>query len=473
MEEVHDPVFKDVIAQLSDLDIVRANQRDHPNYWTSTPSTLRTTANVHSVAYGTGHSIYQSSIIPAILQAHSEVILVTCFWAKSSTLNDLSNALRRLSAKGLGLGAGTTIRVRICFSSSSLWQKLLHTTSTIGQTYAPGRWQSSFGLPSPEELPGLDLQVKSIFILPFSVMHPKFVIVDRKQVLLPSCNVSWEDWFEGCMELNGPITDYFVRFWKSFWASDEDRTYTPNAAANTVGACELDGSLAQGLLASQPTQLHNIQTVFLPSPHHQNPRFTFPWQYYAPPPPTPLNMCLLALFAKAERSIFIQTPNLTSPPVLAALLVALKRGIQVHIRTSERLMVLEQLVTAGTTTKRCMNRLIEQHKRLSQEFSSRDHSATDLEAGLVTKKAGTLRIEYYRARRAGAAGAEPVQSHLKLTIIDNRIAIHGSGNMDRASWYTSQELGVAFVSTELVGLMEDNLSVAMDGRSETVYDSEG
>ncbi|KAK4540166.1 hypothetical protein LTR36_009752 [Oleoguttula mirabilis] len=460
---------KALLARLEDSAVQQANERDRPNYWSSDAGSLVTTANVDSVGFGTGHSIYQSSILPAIANAQSEVILVTCFWARSDTLTELNDALRKLSAKAVRVG--TTIRVRICFSSASLLQKLLHTASLTGYTYAAARWRSSLSLPPPEELQGLDLEVKSIFVLPFSVMHPKFVIIDRRHLFLPSCNVSWEDWFEGCMELSGPITDQFVKFWLSFWASDGDRKYAHDASlpspAEPRNADELPAH--DGLLASKSVGLTNVRTIFLPSPHHRNPRYTLPWLHCSPPPPTPLNICLLALFANAEHCIFIQTPNLTSPPVLAALSAALRRGVNVHVKTSERLMILEQLVTAGTTTKRCVNRLVAEHKQRLRR--RKDCTQAELEAGLV-KAAGGLRVEYFKARTGTLqASAEPVQSHLKLTIIDDRIAVHGSGNMDRASWYTSQELGVAFISAELICTIKGSLTLAMDGRSQLVYDS--
>ncbi|KAK5120753.1 hypothetical protein LTR85_006111 [Meristemomyces frigidus] len=461
-----------LLAQLEDPALVRTAEQDQPNYWNNDPKSLVTTANVGSIAFGTGQGIYQSSILPAIKDAQSEVIIVTCFWAHSDTLVELNDALRKLSAKAIH--AGKTIRVRICFSSSSLWQKLLHTASLTGYTYASARWQSRLGLPPPEELQGLDLEVKSIFVLPFSVMHPKFVIIDRRQVFLPSCNVSWEDWFEGCMELSGLITEHFVKFWQEFWASDGDRMHTLRNISSMTEQQNTAERPADGLLASKFIGLNNIRAVFLPSPHHRNPQFTLPWlQFPSPPPPTPLNICLLALFARAEHTIFVQTPNLTSPPVLAALSAALRRGVNVHIKTSERLMVLEQLVTAGTTTKRCVDWLVEQHAQLMRQRSEgTTHSPADLEAGLVNGLAGDLRVEYFRARIGASAEArgEPVQSHLKLTIVDDRIAVHGSGNMDRASWYTSQELGVALISAELVSEIKGCLALAMGGRSETVYD---
>lgn len=60
----------------------------------------------------------------------------------------------------------------------------------------------------------------------------------------------------------------------------------------------------------------------------------------------------------------------------------------------------------------------------------------------------------YRESDNAAAGAErcegrPTKLHLKLTIVDEAIAVLGSGNMDRASWVTSQEVGVAVFSEEV------------------------
>ena len=43
----------------------------------------------------------------------------------------------------------------------------------------------------------------------------------------------------------------------------------------------------------------------------------------------------------------------------------------------------------------------------------------------------------------------PRELHLKCLIVDDASVVLGSGNMDRASWYTSQELGVVFESREL------------------------
>ncbi|KAJ4315273.1 hypothetical protein N0V94_006038 [Neodidymelliopsis sp. IMI 364377] len=211
-------------------------------------------------------------------------------------------------------------------------------------------------------------------------------------------------------------------------------------------------------------------SFFLPSPHRRNPNFQ-PFTT-AVVPTTPLNNFVLTIFSKAERSIRIQTPNLTAPPVLSALLKALARGVDVTILTSARLMILEQLVTAGTTTSRCVKTLIKRYKTLGAPTSSRTY---DEEAAIAPAKVGRLTISYFEPKhghkRRGEEMGEPQQSHLKMTIVDREVLVLGSGNLDRASWFTSQELGVAFFGEDVVQKVEETVDRAMEGRSRVVFDS--
>ncbi|KAK3714449.1 hypothetical protein LTR37_007755 [Vermiconidia calcicola] len=472
------PITPDWLQRQPELKTTIA--KDNPNYWNADPQCLTTSSNIHTLNFGTGSSLYETSILPAIATADSEVILVTCFWARSRTLDALNNTLLQLSAKAIK--TGKKIRIRICFSSLSIFQKLFHTTSLQGRTYAPSEWQRTLGLPPAEEMAGLDLEVKSIFIRPFSVMHPKFVVIDRKRVFLPSCNISWEDWFEGSVELSGPVVGQFVRFWKDFWASEREQ-YAGFIEGSRAEDDLVQNNSTSGTSASPSLPIHelhaSVQSMFLPSPHHRNPRFALlPWRPCPPPPPTPLNTFILAALANAQHSIYIQTPNLTCPPVLSALLKALARGVNIEILTSERLMILEQLGTAGTTTKRCVKKLIKRHERLVAEYKARIRGDADpvlLESGeLGRKQPGRLTVHYYRADPSGAGisgSAEPVQSHLKLTIVDGEVTVLGSGNMDRASWFTSQELGVAFFSKEFAAYVRSELDPMMVGRRKCVYDA--
>ena len=58
-----------------------------------------------------------------------------------------------------------------------------------------------------------------------------------------------------------------------------------------------------------------------------------------------------------------------------------------------------------------------------------------------------------------------------MTIVDGEVLVLGSGNLDRASWFTSQELGVAFLGQALVEKVMQTVDEAMKGRSKIVYDS--
>jgi len=305
------------------------------------------------------------------------------------------------------------------------------------------------------------MQVKSIFLLPFSVMHPKFIIVDRKVAVLPSCNVSWEDWFEGAVTLTGPVVSCFVEFWREFWAQQEDRDELAIISADFshegLIARISEPQSQQGQLPLQHSlDSKDIPTIFLPSPHHRNPDFRLPWQESSAPPPTPLNTFFLRSLASAEREIYIQTPNLTAAPVLTAILSTLQRGIDIHVVTSEKLMILEQLITAGTTTSACISKLTSRYQNLCS-------APSDLEAG--RPKVGMLKIDYFVP---GSGDKEPKQSHLKCTIVDGELVILGSGNLDRASWYTSQELGVAFFDKVFATRLRGDLARVLDGRVRSV-----
>lgn len=461
-----------------------ANAHDDPNYYSRYPRSLITTSNIETFMTGTGSAIY-NALAPLLESTNHELILVTCFWAPSSTLETLNSVLRTLSDKAILRGTDK-IRVRLCFSSSSLFQKLFHSQSVAGQTYSPRTWTKKLGLPDPAELGGLDLRIKSIFILPFSVIHPKFIIIDRKTVILPSCNISWEEWFEGAITMSGSVVDQFLKFYSMFWQRQHDmlplQEGDEQEAASRPKMGEIGSTVTLGHghtvvnFATSPRTptIPNVATIFLPSPHRRNPRFQpFASFEQVVAPPTPLNTFLLSLFAKAEKSIRIQTPNLTAPPVLSALCKALGRGIHVQIVTSERLMILEQLVTGGTTTGQCVKKLIKRHKKLSSPTSRRH--ATDEEAAIVPRRPGRLQISFFEPlhgpKKKGREGGEPQQTHVKLTIVDEEVLVLGSGNLDRASWFTSQELGVAFFHKDVVKSVGNAMVDAMQSRYKVVYDS--
>ncbi|KAI5865288.1 phospholipase D/nuclease [Durotheca rogersii] len=473
---------------------------EFPDYYLSNPESLICSSAPHSFRLGTGASVYTRALIPAMLRAKHEVILVTCFWAPSPTLVVLKEALealakerceraRQAQASGSDADMLQPLRIRICFSSRSLFQKLFHTSSRDGYIYPPSTWPKQLGLPSQEVLEAglIDLRIKTLFFLPFSVMHPKFLIVDRRRAWLPSCNVSWEAWLEGCVEFTGDAVDGLITFYRQVWDRDlESQLFNPVYSdlppATSTSLDRFEVALPDSP-ASVTTALPGAATptVILPSSHHRNPRFNLlPWHESPSPPPTPLNHATLQLLDMAKETIYLQTPNLTSRVVIHSLLDALERGVDVSIVTSKRLMLLEQIVTAGTTTSFCIRSLVGKYRACEARnkhlasLGSRSYAEppTDIEA--QPPRLGSLQVSYFRPNPSHLSkniAEEPVQSHLKLTIIDGQCTLLGSGNMDRASWFTSQELGVMFQSAEFAATISAALRGVLADRLELVFSS--
>ncbi|KAK6218671.1 hypothetical protein QIS74_06551 [Colletotrichum tabaci] len=443
---------------------------DFPNYHLSDPESLVTTCSPKSLVVGNGAAIYRNTLLPAILSAKHEVILVTCFWAPSDTLTAIKETLELLAQQRLesirtsGEDAVAPLRVRIGFSSRGFFQKIFHPWSRDGYAYPTSAWPK-LGLPPDATLEAarIELSVKSLFFLPFSVMHPKFVIVDRKRAWMPSCNVSWETWFEGCIGFEGAAVNQLVRFYSHVWEPASPRRIPDDGDDDHNGASggmtnwrpghfneDADRTMTDEPPCNEETAYRRLNlatlppcpTILLPSSHHWNPGFRYiPLWRRTTAPATPLNAALLSLFACARTDIDIVTPNLTCRTVVDALLDALRRGVNVRIRTSKNMMLIEQLVTACTTTEWTLQSLIKRYRQACTEWGRK--RSGDAESQL--QRPGRLDIYYYRPNLQATAvrdPEEPVVSHLKMTLVDREYLCLGSGNLDRASWYTSQELGI-------------------------------
>ncbi|PQE26614.1 phospholipase d protein [Rutstroemia sp. NJR-2017a BVV2] len=431
---------------------------------TSHPTFSPTLTHPTSFHLGTGHALY-THLLPHLLHTtqHS-LILVTCFWASSPTSHLLSSFLRQLSASR---GPQSKIHIRICVSSLSALQKAFHTSSPHGTLLPP----ETLGLPPPDEIPGVELRIKSIFLRPCHVLHGKYIIQDGRNVWFPSANVSWEDWGEGCIGFeNGDgegkdkesgLAGDLLRYWEGIWDGDgtmsvpsapalvppsilDSRSPNPNTSDLGPGADLLTTLKFQSLppqtrtlLLPHPHSAYNPLHIFLPSILSSN----------TTPPPTPLNTFLLTHLSTASHSIQIYTPNLTYRPLITALEHALQRGVTIRVVLPRKMMVFEQLLTAGTLSEIEVWRLQRRIRRLAARHDEETGRMGMLEVVWFDGQA----VEAGDGIRDGEGGntGRPSKLHLKLTIIDEAITVLGSGNMDRASWVTSQEVGVAVFSEEV------------------------
>lgn len=140
-------------------------------------------------------------------------------------------------------------------------------------------------------------------------------------------------------------------------------------------------------------------------------------------------------------------------------------------------MIPEQLLTAGTITELCIWRLVRKYRALVSRRGDSSEIHRAAEAGIP--KVGRLKVGYFlgdgegEQQRNGARGGEFRKSHVKCTVVDGdgdgAVLVLGSGNMDRASWFTSQELGVAIDDPAVVKDVWGQLGKRLEGRVEGYY----
>ena len=139
----------------------------------------------------------------------------------------------------------------------------------------------------------------------------------------------------------------------------------------------------------------------------------------------PQNEAFLSLIRNAQRTVFIQTPDLNAKPLLPALIEAVKRGIEVTYYVCLGYNDAGELLPGQGGTNE-----MAAHHLLSQLSEDEKH---------------LLRIFFYVA----ADQDHPIHNnfkqrscHIKLLIVDESVAVQGSGNQDTQSWFHSQEVNV-------------------------------
>ncbi|KAI5811735.1 hypothetical protein DFH27DRAFT_621486, partial [Peziza echinospora] len=481
---------------------------------------LLTTSIPRSYHVGTGRQLLayiSASLREGPAKAQHEVIFVTCFWAKSGALEDLAGTL--LALNSLHTGRKNKLRVRICISSVSAVQKIFHTSSPRGHTYPcnAGTYRK-LGLPPPEMLGGLDVVVKSMFFRPVSVLHGKYVIVDRRRLYLPSCNVSWEEWLEGMGVFEGEVVDRFWEYYRDTWGGGiAERLPLEASSSGTPAGGGSAGNENSGSVILKDTfcgyykefpEGTAMPTIFLPQPHHA----TFPPIRYIPDfitqtiskclpfqispkkmqlPSTPQNVFIVELLRNARKSIFIQTPNLTSPFLLDEIYkLATRPGgepVRIEIVTCRNMMYLEQLVTTGfggakldssfdtagerirwgASTESCVSELL---RRVNGTYGMGKHELRvyyydplPIPKGVARKPKGDVDIE-----RGGFTEQEQMsmarQSHVKAMVVDEEVVVVGSANGDMASWGTSGEVNVLVVDGGFARGVMEALEMGVGGR---------
>jgi phosphatidylserine/phosphatidylglycerophosphate/cardiolipin synthase-like enzyme len=174
------------------------------------------------------------------------------------------------------------------------------------------------------------------------------------------------------------------------------------------------------------TRPEDMITPLIPVPVHE----PFPIAMVSRPPygapnlsslKVPQNIAFISALRNCRKSILIQTPNLNAQDLIPELLSAARRGIKLDLVTclgyndAGELLPLQGGHNEGVAHKL--------YKELEPEF----HANLDMYHYIGKDQVAPIHNSH-KARSC----------HIKLMVIDEEIAICGSGNQDSQSWYHSQ-----------------------------------
>ncbi|KAF4555289.1 Hypothetical protein D9617_2g052420 [Elsinoe fawcettii] len=438
-------------------------------------------------------------------RAQHEVILATNYWKESQASQLITDSLRELSKRAGERGSRPVVKV--IYDRGSIKQIFNNHLGVTEAEYTA----AGVALPDQKDMPNVDLEVLNYHKPALGTFHAKFMIVDRQVAIVQSNNIQDNDNLEMMTHLEGPIVDSlydmalltwnnelqpslpllvpekpiatntatfetqsFLDIANNFPTSVYQRAkdinessgrlpqhnasapqYDADLAAEMIRmqsqlvplagetvvdlvAGHLNSSTRQSLAATAPPcSIADSMTPFLPHAVHS----PFPIALVNRKPHgalnhasvhTPQNEAWLAAIRNAQSSIFIQSPDVNAAPLMPALLAAARRGIEVIVYACLGYNDLGELLPyQGGTNEMISHKM---YTELEPEYRK------------------NLKWHWYVAKDQ----IKPLHNkfkqrscHIKLMIVDARIAIQGSGNQDTQSWYHSQEVNILIDSEQV------------------------
>lgn len=160
---------------------------------------------------------HQSNLI---VKAERDVFLATNYWQNSVASSFITNAMRELSARCAASSPPRRVVMKILYDRGSVKQLLdNHHLVSSKEQLSP-----AVGLPSPEEIPNIDLQVMNFHKPMLGTYHCKYMIVDRRFAVVQSNNVQDNDNLEMMIQLEGAVVDGLYDMALISWS----KAMTPN-----------------------------------------------------------------------------------------------------------------------------------------------------------------------------------------------------------------------------------------------------
>jgi hypothetical protein len=136
-----------------------------------------------------------------IVRAQKEVFLVTCSWAPSVAQRLIRGALIELSRRAGQ--RGERVIVKVMYDKAGPANAVNPHQNIKPKSYTA----KSIDLPSPEEIPNIDMEVVSLHRFVLGTLHAKFCVVDRRVAAVMSNNTEDNDNLEMMIHVEGPIVD--------------------------------------------------------------------------------------------------------------------------------------------------------------------------------------------------------------------------------------------------------------------------
>ncbi|KAL1410654.1 hypothetical protein Q8F55_004673 [Vanrija albida] len=423
-----------------------------------------------------------------IVAAEHEIFFTTNVWEASKSAAAIKDALIELSRRTVERG-GEKVVVKIMYDRGGV----APSDGRVHQIVEPSVYSSpAVGLPTPEEIPGLELEVQNYHIPPVGTFHQKCLVIDRKIASLSSNNIQERGDVGFMVQLEGPVVQSIydtaiLSWWTSFhpplpllgqaphypkkldasffkFGADlpamsvkedaaviAERTRQRLAKLNAVGK-KLDSEASTPVQSSTPVPSTPVVEAPEAEPAPTTPtepaRAFNPIILHEPHAPFPVavinrtpralrgqgdgyvpqNLAWLAAIKFAQTSVFIQSPTFSAKPIVSAALDAVRRGVLVEIYAD-----LE----------------FNDEGEISADGLANRNVAAFMYSQLAEAERDNLRIYWYTAKDQHTPLTARHTCHIKLMIVDGTIAITGNGNVNHQSWFHSQELNILVDSEQL------------------------
>ncbi|KPM46518.1 hypothetical protein AK830_g42 [Neonectria ditissima] len=439
-----------------------------------------------------------------IARAEREVFFVTCSWSPSVAQKLIKAALVELSRRAGK--RGRRVVVKIMYDKAAPANAI-----NAHQLVKPGTYTSkAVQLPTPEEIPHIDLEVVSLHMLILGTLHAKFCVVDRKIAAVMSNNMEDNANMEMMTHLEGPIVDSIYDTALITWnrslnpplpsvdtpvtegglpTSGQEPLYLDRGTGRDQDEVTADGLIQAGLAEHTPDDPHfdvdlsgeitRMQACYSEKPnenglHAANRQLNLAVKrpigptgpdvphgeemtpYISTSTTYPVPMALVSRPAYGP----IDSCNANVPQNEAWLSLIRNARERIFIQTPD-LNAAPLISALKDALKRGVQVVYyvcfgynDAGEIIPGQGGTNDQVAQSLVASLPPN--GPERELLYIYNYVGKDQDHPIHQrfgsracHIKLLIVDNMVGIQGSGNQDTQSWFHSQEINVMVDSREI------------------------